>query len=366
MNIALIDNDFVSRKNHNFPNLALMKISAYHKSKGSDVNLIGFNEINPNTLFSNNYDEIIISKAFTDSHTPDYIFNMSNVKKGGTGFYFDKADPLPYDIEHSKPDYNLYKHFYNLIKKKDFFIDYSIGYTTRGCFRKCDFCVNRNSNKVLLHSPIDEFYDSSKKKIALLDDNILGLPNKDLFKIFDRFEDIDKRIQYRQGMDIRLLTPERVDRLLRLKYDSAYYFAFDNWVFKDQIEKKLRLFSEKIQLIKPDRKWINTKLYVFSAFDYENKYDVNFWLNDIEMIFKRFEIIFKYKALPFLMRFEKWNESPFREVYINIAQWCNMPQTTIMNLSFNEWIDTGSIVSPKTKEFRDKYPRFRKIFDLKF
>ena len=52
MNIALIDNDFVSRDNHNFPNLALMKISAYHKNKGDNVKLIGFNEIDPNTYLA--------------------------------------------------------------------------------------------------------------------------------------------------------------------------------------------------------------------------------------------------------------------------------------------------------------------------
>ena len=188
MKIGLIDNDFVSRDNHNFPNLALMKLSAYHKQNGHEVELIGFNEIDPNTLFSNDFDEIFVSKAFTDSFTPDYIFKLGNVKVGGTGFYFDKALTLDYEIEHSKPDYSLYNKVLHTIKKKDFFTDYSIGYTTRGCFRHCPFCVNINSNKVELHSHIDEFYDPTKKKLAMLDDNVLGLPNKELYKIFDRLE----------------------------------------------------------------------------------------------------------------------------------------------------------------------------------
>jgi hypothetical protein len=124
MKIGLIDNDFVSRDNHNFPNLALMKLSTFHKQKGNEVELIGFNEINPNTLFSNNFDEIYVSKAFSDSFTPDYIFKLGNVKVGGTGFYFDKALPLDYEIEHSKPDYSLYDKVLHTIKKKDFFTDW--------------------------------------------------------------------------------------------------------------------------------------------------------------------------------------------------------------------------------------------------
>lgn len=366
MKIGLIDNDLIVRKNHNFPNLALMKLSQYHKDKGDEVELIGFNEINPNSLFGNDFDEVFVSKAFTDSKTPDFIYKLDNIKYGGTGFFFDKAEPLSYKIEHSMPDYNLYDKILHKFRKKDFYTDYSIGYTTRGCFRHCEFCVNKNSNKVNIHSPIDEFYDPSKNKLAMLDDNILGLPNKELFKIFDRLEEINKCFQYRQGMDIRLLSSERVDKLLKLKYDDVYYFAFDKFINRDLIESKLKLWSEKIHEIKPDRKWIRTKLYCFCAFDYDNIYDDSFWLNDIKIIFERFKIMFKYKAIPYLMRFEKWETSPYREVYINIGQWANMPSGTIMTMSFNEWIDTGSIVHKKTKEFRDKHPEFRKIFDLKF
>ena len=83
MKIGLIDNDLVARKNHSFPNLAVMKISGYHKKRGDSVDLIGFNEINPHALFANNFDLIYVSKAFTSSETPDYVFKLDNVKKGG-------------------------------------------------------------------------------------------------------------------------------------------------------------------------------------------------------------------------------------------------------------------------------------------
>jgi hypothetical protein len=199
----------------------------------------------------------------------------------------------------------------------------------------------------------------------MLDDNVLGLPNKELFKIFDRLGEINKPFQYRQAMDIRLLSNERIERLLKLKYDDVYYFAFDKWSEKDKIEPKLKLWSEEIHKIKPDRKWIRTKLYTFCAFDYENKYDLNFWLTDLQYLFERISIMFKYKAIPFVMRHKNFENSPFREVYINICQWANMPSGVIMIKSFNEWINDGSIVSIKTKQFRDKYPQFRRLFDAK-
>jgi len=260
MNIALIDNDLLMRDNHNFPNLAIMKLSAFHKNKGDVVEIATFNEINPLALFKKEYDKIYISKAFTETPTPSFVYNLPNVKIGGTGFYFDKAEPLPYEIEHTKPDYDAYNSAYRIIKDTMFYTDYSIGYTTRGCFRHCLFCVNINSNKVKVHSHIDEFYDSSRKKIVLLDDNVLGLPNNELFKIFDKFQEINKPINYKQGLDIRLLSKERIDRLFRLKYDGGkggftYYFAFDLWENKSKIEENLKMFSEMYFERKPDVKW---------------------------------------------------------------------------------------------------------------
>jgi hypothetical protein len=369
MNIALIDNDLACRINHNFPNLAIMKISAWHKQNGDNVRLVGFNEIDPTKLFYNEFDKIYISKAFTDTQTPEFVHSMKNVQIGGTGFYFDKAGELPYEIEHIKPNYDAYKTAYKIIKNKLFYTDYSIGYTTRGCFRHCSFCVNKNSNKVNIHSPIDEFYDSSRKKIALLDDNILGLPDKHLFKIFDRFEEINKPIQYRQGMDIRLLTKERIERLFRLKYDGGsggfnYYFSFDLWEFRDKIEQNLKMFSEMCLDRKPGVKWIRTKLYCFCGFNPNNEKSESFWLNDLELLFKRFEIIFKYKAVPYVMKHKDFNSSPFSYVYNEVANYANGLNGTVF-MSFNEYLDTAYKNTIKTRQFRDKYPQFKELFNVK-
>lgn len=365
--IGLIDNDLVVRDRHNFPNLAIMKLSSYHKQKGDYVRLIGFNEINPNSLFPNNYDLIYISKAFTDSYTPEYISKLDNVKLGGTGFYFDKADPLPSEIEHTMPDYAIYDNILHTIKKKQFYTDYSIGYTTRGCFRHCPFCVNKNSNKVELHSPIDEFHDPNRKKLAMLDDNILGLPDKHLFKIFDRLGEIGKSFQYRQGMDIRLLTEERIKRLFELKYDGDYYFAFDMWKYADVIEKKMKLWYESYLKYKSSKRTyhIGTRIYLFTGLDESGMYNENFWKNDIEILFKRIEICFKYKLSPYVMRFETVDKSKFRRIYQNICQWTNHPSMPCLKSSFSEFIEDASFGTKQTKEFFDKNKQLWKYLDLK-
>ena len=176
MNIAIIDADLIGRKKHRFPNLCCMKISGYYKANGADVTLkIDYDDLQ---LF----DKVYVAKVFTDTLTPsaglfDDPLNAPNVIKGGTGFFYDKAEPLPYEIEHAMPDYHLYDGLCNFHT----YTDYSIGYLTRGCFRHCPFCVNRCSSKVVAHSPLKEFFDSTRKKICLLDDNFFGFDGwKDL------------------------------------------------------------------------------------------------------------------------------------------------------------------------------------------
>ena len=366
LKVGLIDNDLVVRDNHNFPNLAIMKISNYHKQNGDSVELIGFNEINPNSLFPNSFDLVYISKAFTDSETPEFIYKLNNVKYGGTGFYFDKAEPLPDKIEHTKPDYEIYDKILHTIKKKIYYTNYSIGYTTRGCFRHCQFCVNRRLNKVELHSPIDEFYNPNKKKLAMLDDNVLGLPNRELYKIFDKLGEIGKPFQYRQGMDIRLLTKERIKRLFELRHDNGYYFAFDKWSNKDEIIPKMKLWHDMyLELKYNNARQLQTRIYLLTGFNEQNKYDETFWLDDLETLFKRIEICFEWKLLPFVMRFETVGKSPLRKIYQNICQWTNHPSQIITKTSFREFLEDGSFSTKETKMFFDKHKEFWKYLNLK-
>lgn len=107
MKIGIIDADIIGKKKHRFPNLASMKLSSYHKSNNDNVTLLtSYDDIE-------NYDLVYVSKVFTDTPVDEKILSLPNVKYGGTGFFYDKAQPLPYEIEHTMPDYNLYDEWIN-------------------------------------------------------------------------------------------------------------------------------------------------------------------------------------------------------------------------------------------------------------
>lgn len=237
MKIGIIDAEIIGRKKHRFPNLACMKISGYHKKQGDDVHLLtNYDDIE-------NYDKVFISKVFTNTPVPDGVLNLSWVEYGGTGFYFDTAPNLPDEIEHSFPDYDLYKDWINECvengaKRSEFkeYTDYSIGFLTRGCFRKCGFCVNKKYDRVFCHSPLTEFYDPNRKKICLLDDNFLGFPK--WREMLQELQATGKPFKFKQGLDERLLTDEKCEMLFNSKYDGDITFAFDNVSDYPIIEKK--------------------------------------------------------------------------------------------------------------------------------
>lgn len=105
MRVAIIDADLIHKKKHRFPNLACMKISGFHKEKGDSVEL----KMNYDNL--DDYDLVFISKVFTDTFVDDNVLKLPNVRYGGTGFFYDKAEKLPEEIEHHMPDYHLYDEF---------------------------------------------------------------------------------------------------------------------------------------------------------------------------------------------------------------------------------------------------------------
>ena len=240
MKIAVIDADLIGRKRHRFPNLACMKISAHHKALGDTV------ELKTDYDGLSNFDAVYISKVFTDTPVPDGVLQLDNIGYGGTGFYYDKAPCLSAAIEHQMPDYHLYDAWVaeKLLgggnpRDYAYYTDYSIGFLTRGCFRKCDFCVNKNYHRVSVHSPLSEFYDPARPKICLLDDNFFGCPTwRELLADLQR---TNRPFQFKQGLDERLLTDEKCAALFGSKYDGDYIFAFDNVADAELIEKKILL-----------------------------------------------------------------------------------------------------------------------------
>jgi len=330
MNIGIIDADLIARKKHRFPNLALMKISGWHKELGDAVTLL------TEWGRQDEYDKIYLSKVFTDTEVPEEVLTLPNLSYGGTGFYFDKAPNLPDEIEHHMPDYNLYNNWIDgeivnaneiaikqgkTFDKKKFMVqfkeytNYSIGFLTRGCFRKCAFCVNQKYDHVFKHSPLEEFYDPSRKKICLLDDNFLGYSGWEDALL--SLKETNKPFKFKQGLDARILTEKKCELLFSSKYDDHFTFAFDNIADYGLIENKLQMI----------RKYTNKvcKFYVFCGFDRSNKWDDEFWYQDIIDVFIRVELLMKYKCVPYIMRFNRYVESPYKCMYINLARWCNQP-----------------------------------------
>ena len=127
----------------------------------------------------------------------------------------------------------------------DDYISYSIGFTTRGCIRHCAFCVNRELSRVLEWSPVEEFLDPTRPKIYLWDDNIMAAPAKVFKKVIDQLVATGKAFQFRQGMDIRLMTDEKAKLFRDVKYYGDYIFAFDHYRKDDpnewkQVEQTIR------------------------------------------------------------------------------------------------------------------------------
>jgi hypothetical protein len=319
MNIAIIDADLIYRAKHRFPNLACMKLSAYYKAQGHDVHL----KLDYENL--DQYNKVFISKVFTDTLIPDGVLDLPNVEYGGTGFFYDKAPKLPDEIEYIKPDYDLYTDWVSKQlalggKRKDFvyYLDYSIGFLTRGCFRGCSFCVNQNYKKCERHSSVYEFIDETRPKLCFLDDNFFACPQ--WREIIADVKATGKRFQFKQGLDERLLTDEKIHELMSWNYDGDYIFAFDNIEDKPLIVSKLQRIRELYPATKK-----HFKFYVLCGYDRNGKWDEDFWKQDIADAFDRIKTLAEYGALPYIMRYEKCYTSNYDGVYTTLAGWCNQP-----------------------------------------
>lgn len=215
MKIGLIDVD-----SHKFPNLALMRISAYHKARGDDVEWWWSDFVH--------YDVVYMSKVFSDAYTKDIPepINADKVIKGGSGYaislvngkeVYDKSKDadLPPEIEKCFPDYSIYPQY-----------DFALSMTSRGCPRGCPFCVvgKKEGRCAVKVADVKDFW-AGQQEIRVLDPNITAC--KDKRDLMAQYRSTGAYIDFSQGLDIRLLDDDDIDDINNMRMKNLH-FAWDN------------------------------------------------------------------------------------------------------------------------------------------
>lgn len=294
MYIGLYDVD-----SHNFPNLALMKISAYHKAKGDTVEFINHLQ---------HYDKVYVAKVFGDEYTQmdNTIIQADEIIYGGTGFaitikngkevyHKDRDKELPYEIEHMYPDYLLYP---ELTKNKAY------GFLTRGCCNNCEFCIVTKKEGICSHKVADlsEWWNG-QKEIILLDANILAC--KDRKELLQQLIDSGAKVDFTQGLDARFVTEEIAHMLSQIK-TKMWHFAFDFMKNEEKIIKGLKTF---VDVVHPNDR--NAIVYTLTNFD-----------TTIEQDLYRINAIRNVGLSPDVRIYQK-NSLPKRHILRDLQRWCN-------------------------------------------
>ena len=292
MKIGLIDVD-----GHNYPNLVLMKLSAWHKSRGDTVEWWWSDMVH--------YDVVYMSKVFSSEYSPDVPepLNADQVIKGGTGYAIDlvngvevynkERDPvLPPGIENICPDYSIYP---ELAK------DTAYGFLTRGCPRGCAFChvAKKEGRKSCQVAELEEFW-RGQKNIQIMDPNILAC--KDREKLMEQLAASRAYVDFNQGLDIRLTDRDVADLVGRIRV-KRLHFAWDNP--KDDLRPYFQRFSEWYRRKDPSKKIV----YVLTNFG-----------STLEEDLYRIYTLRDLGYDPYVMIYNKSNAP--REVR-DLQRWCN-------------------------------------------
>lgn len=290
MEIGLIDVD-----GHNFPNLALMKISSYHKSLGNNVEWH-----DPNKEM---YDIVYMSKVFSDTYTKDIPppDNTHQIIKGGSGYaiklengkevYHKELDPdLPKEIEHVYPDYSLYPDLTGYDKPLRNQTAY--GFLTRGCPRACDFChvvpkEGRCSHKV---ADLSEFWHG-QGNICLSDANILAC--KDYKQLLQQLVDSNAKIDFNQGLDARLINKEKAEYLANMKLKQPH-FAMDSMESVEAIKRGLKYYVDAYKKFHGKWSWRYASVFMLTNFNTTHEEDM-----------ERIKAIQECECRPYVMIYNK-------------------------------------------------------------
>lgn len=308
MRISLIDMD------SKMPNLALMKIAGYHRSMGNEVEIDhpDPDRVYISCIFHENAGKARGLRTMYDC--PVYL-GGPGIGRGG----------LPDEIERSFPDYELYG------------IDYSMGFTQRGCIRNCDFCyVPRLEGRFREHKWFTDFWDPDHDKMILLDNNFLA--SKLWREKLEWLSDQGLKVNFNQGLDIRLITEEKAKLLKEVRYynhnfnDRYLQFAFDHISEEQAVREGIETLLDAG--IAPR----HLMVYVLCGFDSTFQEDV-----------RRYRILWEeYKVLPYIMLYNK-HDIAHPRVLRQFQRWVNW--RTHKNNLFTDYIHLSG---PDARWVRDE------------
>lgn len=267
---------------HNFPNLALMKISAYHKAKGDQVEW---------AIPMLKYDIVYQSKVFDFSPDENTCIQCEQLIKGGTGYDLDNK--LPQEIESVYPDYSLYG------EKKAY------GFLTRGCPRGCPFCVvgRKEGLKSYQVADLQQFW-SGQKEIKLCDPNITACPDR--IKLLQQLVDSKAWVDFTQGLDIRFMTDDVIDKIKQIKL-KMLHFAWDRDNQSDLIISNLAAFKKATGI-----NYRKARVYVLTNYETDFEFDLYRVYKLREMGYDPYIMVYnKTKAPKKIRRLQRWVNNKF-------------------------------------------------------
>lgn len=266
----------------NFPNLALMKLSAHHKAQGDTVEWY-------DPLRNDEFDQVYSSKIFTWTKEDSYLWHHNTVN-GGSGY--DLKASLPDEIEHSCPDYDLYG------------LDYSVGFLTRGCLRSCPWCiVPEKEGKIREHADIDEFLRHDKA--VLLDNNVLA--HEHGIRQIEKISQKKVKVDFCQGLDARLIDGPIAKLLSRVHWLEPIRLACDSHSMIEPVRKAVELL-----------RWHNAKPF---------RYSVYVLVKDVEESLERIKFLKGIDVDPFAQPYRDREGIEPTQEQKDLARWCNHKAT---------------------------------------
>ena len=281
MKVGLIDVD-----GHNFPNLALMKLSAWHKAQGDEVEWwFGWHQ----------YDRVYMAKVFSDEYTQDQFepVNAAEIVKGGTGYGLDNQ--LPDEVEHMYPDYSLYPSLTE---------DTAYGFLTRGCPNNCGFCIvcEKEGRKARKVADLSEWW-RGQKNIVLMDPNLLAC--REHMDLLDQLARSKAWIDINQGLDAKLLNVENITAINKLKLKNIH-FAWDLMKNEKAVLRGLELYKKMAK-----KKIAGAYGTVYVLVNYDTTMEENLY---------RIYTLWGMGYDPYVMIYDKPNAP--QEIK-HLARWCN-------------------------------------------